>query len=62
MRYKGCAGSVKFSKKDNLFYGKIINVNGLAAYEGKTMRELVEDFHSAVDDYLELYKMNGLKP
>ena len=32
------------------------------SYEGTTVTELVEDFHSAVDDYLELCSAEGKTP
>ena len=49
---KGYIGSVEFSKEDNLFWGKVQGVESLVLYEGKNKEELVEDFHNAVDEYL----------
>ena len=53
MEYKGYVGSVEFSEEDALFFGKVLGVRALISYEGENARDLVEDFHSAVDDYLE---------
>lgn len=55
MEYKGYVGSVEFSEEDALFFGKVLGVWALISYEGENARDLVEDFHSAVDDYLERY-------
>ncbi len=55
MEYKGYVGSVEFSEEDALFFGKVLGVRTLISYEGENARDLVEDFHSAVDDYLERY-------
>ena len=55
MEYKGYLGSVEFSEADALFFGKVLGVRALISYEGENARDLVEDFHSAVDDYLERY-------
>lgn len=55
MEYKGYVGSVEFSEEDALFFGKVLGVLALISYEGENARDLVEDFHSAVDDYLERY-------
>lgn len=55
MEYKGYVGSVEFSEEDALFFGKVLGVRALSSYEGENARDLVEDFHSAVDDYLEWY-------
>mgnify|MGYP004476308591 FL=1 len=55
MEYKGYVGSVEFSEEDALFFGEVLGVRALISYEGENARDLVEDFHSAVDDYLERY-------
>ena len=55
MEYKGYVGSVEFSEEDALFFGKVLGVRALISYEGENARDLVEDFHSAVYDYLERY-------
>lgn len=55
MEYKGYVGSVEFSEEDALFFGKVLGVRALISYEGENDRDLVEDFHRAVDDYLERY-------
>lgn len=52
MEYKGYVGSVEFSEEDAIFYGKVMGINSLISYEGENARELVEDFHKAVDDYI----------
>ena len=52
MEYKGYTGSIEFSKEDSLFFGKVLGINTLISYEGKTMDALVEDFRNAIDDYL----------
>ena len=52
MEYKGFTGSVEFSEKDGVFYGKVQGIRSLVSYEGKNMDELVSDFHRSVDDYL----------
>lgn len=50
--YKGFVGSVEFSEADGLFYGKILDIRSLISYEGTNAKELEDDFHGAVDDYL----------
>ena len=52
MEYKGYVGSVEFSEEDIIFYGKVMGIRSLISYEGENARELVEDFHEAVDDYI----------
>ena len=62
MTYKGYIGSVAFSEKDNVFFGKIEGINGLVNFEGESVKELTEAFHEAVDDYLAYCKVEGIAP
>lgn len=62
IEYKGYVGSVEFSETDGLFFGKIMGIRGLLSYEGTTAKELVADFHGAVDDYLALCEAQGIVP
>ncbi len=62
MNYKGYIGSVEFSESDNVFFGKVMGIKALISYEGETAKELVNDFHGAVEDYLELCREEGKEP
>ena len=62
MEYKGYIGSVEFSEADQILFGKIQGIRSLISYEGTTVSELIEDFHGAVDDYLELCSAEGKAP
>ena len=62
MEYKGYLGSVKFSEKDKVFFGKALGIRSLISYEGTTAQELIDDFHNAVDDYLTLCVEEGIQP
>ena len=62
MTYKDYLGSVAYSEKDNVFFGKIEGINGLVNFEGESVQELVEAFHEAVDDYLAYCKDEGIEP
>lgn len=62
MEYKGYVGSVEFSEEDGLFYGKVMGIRALISYEGTNAKELVEDFHGAVDDYLALCEAENTEP
>lgn len=62
LKYKGYIGSVAFSEKDNVFFGKIEGIDGLVNFEGESVRELINAFHEAVDDYLEYCKEEGIEP
>ena len=62
MEYKGYIGSVEFSEADGVFFGKVQGIRSLISYEGTTARELVDDFHSAVEHYLALCEAEGTAP
>ena len=62
MTYKGYLGSVAFSEKDNVFFGKIEGINGLVNFEGESVQELTTAFHEAVDDYLAYCEDEGIEP
>ena len=62
IEYKGYLGSVEFSEEDGLFYGKVMGIRSLISYEGETAKELLEDFHGAVDDYMETCVAEGRQP
>ena len=62
MTYKGYLGSVAFSERDNVFYGKIEGINGLVNFEGESVKELTNAFHEAVDDYLAYCADEGIEP
>lgn len=62
LTYKGFTGSVSFSEKDNVFFGKIEGINGLVNFEGESVKELTSAFHEAVDDYLAYCEEEGIQP
>lgn len=62
MTYKGYLGSVAYSEKDQVFFGKVEGINGLVNFEGESGKELTGAFHEAVDDYLAYCKEEGIEP
>ena len=62
LEYKDYIGSIEFSEEDGVFFGKVMGIRSLISYEGTNAKELIEDFHGAVDDYLEICKDKGVAP
>ncbi len=54
LSYGGYKGTVVFDEIDDVYSGKILDINASISYEGNTIEELIEDFHNAVDEYMEL--------
>lgn len=59
MNYKGYVGSIEFSEADGIFFGKVQGIRSLISYEGSNAKELEDEFHGAVDDYLALCKVEN---
>lgn len=62
IEYKSYVGSVEFSEEDGIFFGKVMGIRSLISYEGENAKDLLEDFHGAVDEYLENCKAKGKEP
>ncbi len=62
LNYKNYIGTVEFSEEDKVFFGKVIGITDSISFEGDTVDNLIEDFHNAVDDYLEFCAENGKEP
>jgi predicted HicB family RNase H-like nuclease len=62
LEYKGYFGTVEYSSKDNVLFGKVIGVKSLISYEGDSIQSLTEDFQGAVDDYLEMCLEKNIEP
>ena len=52
LTYKGFIGSVHFSARDDVFFGKVEGVNDLITFEGNSVNELKEAFHYVVDEHI----------
>lgn len=62
MMYKNYIGTVNFSEEDRVFYGKVIGITDSISFEGDTVESLIDDFHDAVDEYLDFCAENGKDP
>ncbi len=62
LTYKNYIGTVNFSEEDGVFFGKVIGITDSISFEGDSVNSLIEDFHSAVDEYLEFCAENNKEP
>ena len=62
LTYKNYIGTVEFSEEDMVFFGKVIGITDSISFEGDTVESLIEDFHCAVDEYLEFCVETGKEP
>lgn len=62
LNYKGYVGSVVFSEEDGVFHGKVLGISSSISFEGDSVKSLTEDFHNAIDEYLEYCANTGSQP
>ena len=62
IEYKGYSGTVEYSDKDKILFGKVLGIKGLVSYEGESVAQLRADFEEAVDDYLRMCKEKNIDP
>ena len=63
MKYKGYWAEIKYSDEDECFCGIIEGLeNDSISFEGETVKQLKNDFKTAIDDYLSLCKANNVDP
>jgi predicted HicB family RNase H-like nuclease len=59
LNYKGFLGSVTFSAKDDILYGKIECIEDLILFEGGSVSEIQNAFKEAVEVYIEMCKQTN---
>jgi len=62
LEYKGYKGSVEYSSDDDLLVGKLLFIDSLILYHGRTTDEIKENFQRAVDEYLDHCQRNNKEP
>ena len=56
IEYKGFICHFAFNEVDKLFHGKVANSHYLIEFKSKSLRELKEVFHTAIDEHIEWCK------
>ncbi|MBQ7668338.1 MAG: type II toxin-antitoxin system HicB family antitoxin [Clostridia bacterium] len=63
MEYKGYWAEIKYDDDTGCFYGIIEGLkNDSISFEGDTVKDLREDFESAIDDYINFCKETNTEP
>lgn len=62
LEYRGYFTKIEYSAEDQVLYGKIEGINDLVNLESNKLEDIVAEFHSAVDDYLEMCRCFGKEP
>lgn len=55
MNYRGYTARVEFDEQDQIFWGKVLGLPASVSisFEGDTVAQLMQDFHRAIDFYIE---------
>ena len=62
MKYKGYTARIDYDERDNILWGKVLGIKDIITFEGDAIAPLTEDFHNAIDFYLEDCATQGKSP
>lgn len=62
LSYKGYLARPEYSADDRIFYGTILGISDLVDFQSESARSIEDEFHKAVDDYLEFCAEIGKEP
>lgn len=62
LTYKGYYTEIHYSEEDKVLFGKIEGIADLVNFESDSARDIEEEFHKAVDDYLAYCDEAGKSP
>ena len=62
LEYKGYHTDIEIDVEGQSFYGEIEGIRDFVNFESDTITGIVQEFHSAVDDYLEFCRTVGKQP
>lgn len=52
LEYKGYFTKIHYSAEDSILYGKIEKIPGLVSFESVSAKDIVQEFHNAMEDYI----------
>ena len=59
LHYKGYSAKADYSAEDRIFYGTILGISDMVEFQSENAKDLEDEFHQAVDEYLEFCKEIG---
>lgn len=60
--YKDYAGQVEVDVEAEILFGRVLDINDVVTFKGKTVAEARQEFQNSVDDYLEFCQELGREP
>ncbi len=62
MSYKGYIGSVEVDVEAGILFGRVLKINDVVTFKGKTVEEAHQEFQNSVDFYLDFCQELGEAP
>ncbi len=62
LRYRGYSAKPEYSAEDRIFCGRILGISDLVDFQSEEADGIENEFHKAVDDYLQYCMENGKCP
>lgn len=62
LRYRGYSAKPEYFAEDRIFYGRILGISDLVDFQFEEADDIENEFHKAVDDYLQYCMENGKCP
>lgn len=62
LKYKDYLAKIEYDSEEKILFGVIQGISDLVTFESASIEDIEDEFHSAVDDYLETCKELGKLP
>ena len=62
LAYRGYTATVEYDEDDKLWHGTLDGINDLVNFHAFEIENIEQEFHNAVDDYLDFCKEVGKEP
>ncbi len=60
--YKKYTAQFTVDLDSDVIHGRVLEINDVLSFEGKTVDEAKKEFHKAIDDYLDFCQRKGIEP
>jgi len=62
MEYKGYIAEIEFDEGDQIYHGRVPEIEDVITFEGKTHEELEQAFVDSIEDYLDFCLTENKEP
>jgi predicted HicB family RNase H-like nuclease len=62
MTYKGYTANLEVDVEAGIIFGRVLDINDVVTFKGKTIEEARQEFYKSVDDYLAFCEDLGEEP